>query len=88
MENEKIKQENFKLQLETQQVADIQRELEDTIEARDNIERSIKNVTAEPFLRKDEGNSLAVRVQDLQQRLQEKDRLARKLKEEETVIVT
>jgi len=61
--------------------------MEDTIEARDNIERSIKNVTAEPFLRKEEGNSLAVRIQDLQQRLQEKDRLARKLKEEENTIV-
>ena len=61
-ENENIRQENFRLQLQTQEVSDIQRELEDTLEARDQIERSIKNVTAEPFLRKDEGNSVAVRI--------------------------
>jgi hypothetical protein len=65
-------------------VADLEKELEDTIEARDNIERCIRNVTAEPFLRKGEqGNSVAIRVQDLTLRLQEKERLARKLKEEE-----
>ena len=44
----------------------LQKDLEDTMEARDNIERSIRNVTAEPFLRKDEGDSIAVRIQDLQ----------------------
>lgn len=61
-QNEKIRQENFRLQLQTQEVTDIKRELDDAIEARDNIERSIRNVTAEPFLRRDEGNSVAVRT--------------------------
>ena len=87
MQNETIKQENFRLHLQSQEVTDIQRELEDTIEARDKIERAIRNVTAEPFLRKNEGNSVAVRIQDIQQRLMEKDRIARKIKEEEMSLV-
>ena len=36
------------------------------MEARDQIERSIRNVTAEPFLRnKDDGNTVAYRIQEL-----------------------
>ena len=45
MENEKIKQENFKLQLETKVVEDTMRELEEAISERDATERMIKNVT-------------------------------------------
>ena len=45
-------------------------------------------MTAEPFLRRgDQGQSVAVRVQDLLQRHQEKEKYARKLKDEETQIL-
>ena len=84
--NEELKQDNFRLQLETQTVADIQRDLEETLEARDKIERSIRNVTAEPFLQKEDGNTIKVRIEDLRHRLGEKESLARKRKEEEKKI--
>lgn len=62
-DNEKLRSENFKLQLQTQELNDLQQELRDTLEARDQIERSIRNVTAEPFLKKkEEGNTIAFRI--------------------------
>ena len=80
-ENEKIRQENFRLQLQTQEVTDLEAELQSIQEHRDGIERSIRNVTAEPFMKKDSGQSIAMKVVDLKEKLTEKDRLARALKE-------
>lgn len=57
------------------------------MEARDKIERSIRNVTAEPFLQKEDGNTIKVRIEDLRHRLGEKESLARKRKEEEKKVV-
>lgn len=66
----------------------MEKELADTVEACDGIERSIRNVTAEPFLRKnDDGNSVAVRINDLQQRLAAKEKSARLLKDQENTVL-
>ena len=63
-------------------------ELRETLEARDQIERSIRNVTAEPFLRRDENeNTLAMRITDLRHKLKEKDKEAQKQKELETSLL-
>ena len=87
-ENEKIRQENFRLQLQTQEVTDLEAELQSIQEHRDGIERSIRNVTAEPFMKKDSGQSIAMKVVDLKEKLTEKDRLARALKEQERELKT
>ena len=86
-ENEKIKQDNFKLQLQTKMVEDTMRELEDAVADRDATERMIRNVTEQPFLPKEEGNSVAVRIQDYRERLNAKEKLARTIKTEEETIV-
>ena len=57
-ENEGLKQENFRLHLRTQEVTDLERELKDIVDEKDAIERAIRNRTAEPFLRKNEGQSI------------------------------
>ena len=83
MENEKIRQENLRLQLQTQEVTDLENELNGIIEHRDGIERSIRNVTAEPFLKKDSGQTIAMKIVDLKEKLREKEKLCRTLKEQE-----
>ena len=56
---------NKRLHLQTQEVTDLESELELIVEEKDKIERSIRNVTAEPFLRQNEGQSMASRLADL-----------------------
>ena len=51
--------------MQTQEVTDLESELELIVEEKDKIERSIRNVTAEPFLRQNEGQSMASRLADL-----------------------
>ena len=76
------------MQLQTQELNDVDNELRETLEARDQIERSIRNVTAEPFLRRDENeNTLAMRITDLRHKLKEKDKEAQKQKELETSLL-
>ena len=79
-ENEDLKQANFRLHLRTQEVTDLEGELGQIAEERDQIERSIRNVTAEPFLPKDGGQSLAARITQLQTRVNAQTKEAHRLK--------
>ena len=67
--------------MQTQEVADIENELNEVIAERDNTERSIRNVTAEPFMKREEGNSVATRVEDLKDRLRQKEQEAKEFVE-------
>ena len=58
-------------------------DLESIVRERDNIERRIKNVTAEPFIAKQEGKSMATRIATLNSKLNEKEKIAGKHKHEE-----
>ena len=73
---------NSRLQWKTQEVTDLESEIRKIEEERDHLERSIRNVTTEPFMRK-EGQSLLARLADLELKVKEKTQIARALKEEE-----
>ena len=68
-------------------VNDIHQQLEDTLQELDDIERSIRVITEKTFMREDDGDTIAVRIADYQQRLKKKDQLFRQLKEEETKFI-
>ena len=51
---------------------------------RDQIERSIRTITSEPFFKREKGESTLKRIADLEERVLEKERQARALKDEET----
>lgn len=50
---------------------------------RDQIERSIRTITSEPFFRREKGESTLQRISDLEERLLEKERHLRALKDED-----
>jgi chromosome segregation ATPase len=54
-ENEKLKHANSMLHIESQQVLNLQIELEHVLDERDKIEQSLRNVAAEPFLKPEMG---------------------------------
>lgn len=58
-ENERLRQENFRLQIKTQQVTDFESELKIIEKERDGIERSIKSILSEPFMRKNNEQPIA-----------------------------
>ena len=64
-ENERLKQENFRLQIKTQQVTDFEQELQLIEKERDDIERSIKNILSEPFMKKTNEKPITQRIEDL-----------------------
>jgi hypothetical protein len=55
--------------------------LRDTEAERDSYERSIRNLTSEPFFRREKGDSTLKRIADLEERVLEKERTLRALKE-------
>lgn len=73
---------NSRLHWKTQEVTDLEGEISKIEEERDHLERSIRNVTTEPFMRK-EGQSLLARLADLELKVKEKTQIARALKDEE-----
>lgn len=81
--NEGLKHENFKLQLQTQEVAHINEEIREITIEKEGIERSLRQIATEPFMRK-EGQSVASRIADLELKLKERTAVATARKEEET----
>ena len=65
-ENERLKQENFKLQIKTNEVTDYMSELKELERDRDNIERSIKSIMSEPFLKKHNEKPIQQRIDEKQ----------------------
>jgi hypothetical protein len=55
--------------------------LKDLESERDSYERSIRNLTSEPFFRREKGESTLKRIGDLEERLLEKERTLRAVKE-------
>jgi len=51
--NENLKMSNSRLHWKTQEVTDLEGEIRKIEEERDHLERSIRNVTTEPFMRKE-----------------------------------
>ena len=80
--NENLKMSNSRLHWKTQEVTDLEGEIRKIEEERDHLERSIRNVTTEPFMRK-EGQSLLARLADLELKVKEKTQISKALKEEE-----
>ena len=70
--NEQLKNEEFNLRLQTQQVTAKENELEQIESDCNFIERQIRDTTAAPFARKEGATSLAVRVNELEEKLREK----------------
>ena len=62
---------NSRLQWKTQEITDLESEIRKIEEERDHLERSIRNVTTEPFMRK-EGQSLLARLADVELKVKEK----------------
>ena len=52
-QNEHLKMANSRLHWKTQEITDLEGEIRKIEEERDHLERSIRNVTTEPFLRKE-----------------------------------
>jgi hypothetical protein len=77
--NERIKQENFRLQIQTQQVTDFESELKMIEQERDNIERSIKSILSEPFMKKNNEKPIMKRIEDLQMQLRDAENNAKKI---------
>ena len=77
--NERIKQENFRLQIQTQQVTDFESELKMIEQERDNIERSIKSILSEPFMKKNNEKPIMQRIEDLQMQLRDAENNAKKI---------
>lgn len=77
--NERVKQDNFRLQIQTQQVTDFESELKMIERERDDIERSIKSILSEPFMRKNNDKPIMQRIEDLQMQLREIDSNAKKI---------
>ncbi len=69
--NENLKMSNSRLHWKTQEVTDLEGEIRKIEEESDHLERSIRNVTTEPFMRK-EGQSLLARLADLELKVKEK----------------
>jgi hypothetical protein len=53
----------------------LEAEIQKIAEERDHLERTIRNVTAEPFMRK-EGQSMNARMAELELKVKEKTRIA------------
>lgn len=77
-DNEKLKQENFRLQIKTQEVTDFESEYKLIEKERDDIERSIKNILSEPFMRKANEKPITQRIEDLKMQNNEIDKEVRK----------
>ena len=77
-ENELLKQENFKLQIKTNEVTDYISELSEIERERDNIERSIKSIMSEPFLKKHNEKPMQQRIDELSDKLNGLDKIAKK----------
>jgi chromosome segregation ATPase len=78
-ENELLKQENFKLQIKTNEVTDYMSELKEIERDRDNIERSIKSIMSEPFLKKHNEKPMQQRIDEKQDQLNGLEKHAKKL---------
>lgn len=57
-ENERVRHELNRLHVKTNQVADYERELQIIEKERDDIERSIKSILAEPFRNKKDATTI------------------------------
>jgi predicted nucleic acid-binding Zn-ribbon protein len=66
---------NSRLHWKTQEITDLESEIRKIEEERDHLERSIRNVTTEPFLRK-EGQNVQARIADLELKLKERSNVA------------
>jgi myosin heavy subunit len=83
-ENEKLKMTNSRLQFQSSEAQDLQSEIEAIQVERDNIETQIKNLTSDPFKKKEgEAPSNVSRMQELEMKVKDRNNLARSLKEEE-----
>lgn len=80
--NELLKMSNSRLHWQTVEATDLETEIQKIADERDHLERTIRNVTAEPFLRK-EGQSMQARMAELELKVKEKSRIAQTLKDEE-----
>lgn len=73
--NDKLRHENFKLQLVTNEATEVENEIRGIEEERDKLERHVRNMSTEPFMRKP-GQSVANRVADLELKNKEKGAIA------------
>ena len=58
--------------------------MKDIQNERDQLEQSIRTITSEPFFNREKGQSTVKRIAELEDKLAEKEKLARAFKEEES----